>query len=173
MGIKLKLNRINKGGTKKSTKITEERMKKIILIIVILVANTLIFGQKAINNKSDEKAVRQVIDQFTDGFAHNDVTKLESILAEDYFFSNPGGIVLSREQRLKDQRTGDVVYDSFAIDELKIYLYEKTALANFRTIVKGQNRGKDIAGNYRVTLVLIKKNGKWQIVAQHSTGIPK
>ncbi|MBX7170845.1 MAG: nuclear transport factor 2 family protein [Pyrinomonadaceae bacterium] len=148
-------------------------MKKVILVIAILVANSIVFAQKAVNNKSDEKAVKQVIDLFTDGFAHNDIDKLESILAEDYFFSNPGGIVLSREQRLNDQRTGDVVYDSFAIDELKIYFYEKTALANFRTIVKGRNRGKDIAGNYRVTLVLVKKNGKWQIVAQHSTGIPK
>ncbi|MGH9960767.1 MAG: DUF4440 domain-containing protein [Pyrinomonadaceae bacterium] len=50
-------------------------------------------------------------------------------------------------------------------------LYGNTAVATYRAMIKGQNKGQDIVGPLRVTVTLVKIKGRWQLVAAQATRI--
>lgn len=143
-------------------------MQRIVIVLAIVAVLCPLTPAKS---GKDEYAIAQVMNAATEAFARNDATALESIFADDYIFVNPGGAILTRAQRLADLQSGNTKYDSFTLDQMSIRLFGATAVVTGRTVVKGQNRGQDISAQYRVTFVLVKKHGRWQMVAQHSTRI--
>ena len=44
-------------------------------------------------------------------------------------------------------------------------VYGQTAVSTSRVTVKGRHKGQDIGGTYRVSTTLVKKSGRWQIIA--------
>jgi len=96
---------------------------------------------------------------------------LDRLWASDYSFTNPGGVVMTKAQRLASLRTGDLKLESYSRDEETIRTYGTAAVVTYRSTVIGHKTGVDIGSKRRVTTVLVKKNGRWQVVAQQSTRI--
>jgi uncharacterized protein (TIGR02246 family) len=119
----------------------------------------------------DEQAVKQFLTENAAAVGRNDANALERIWSDDYTFVNPSGAVLTKAQRLAELRSGTLKYQSVTPDEMNVRTYGNTAVATSRATIKGQNKGQDMSGQYRVTSVLMKKDGGWQIVAQQSNRI--
>lgn len=132
------------------------------------------FAQAAQNTSSkadDEAAVQKLMEEFTTAMDHADVAALDRIWSTDYVWVNIGGRVLTKQQRLDLDRTGKMKTESYAVDEQTIRMYGTTAIVIYRSTVKGQYSGKDVPPQRRVTSVLLKQDGRWQIVSQQSTEI--
>jgi len=119
----------------------------------------------------DEVAVRQVEMAAAAAYDRNDADSLEQLWAPDYTFVNPVGIVLDRAQRLATLRTGSLHIESYHADEMRVRVYGTTAIVLFRSAVTGTRGGNQVLPSRRVTTVLVKRSGRWQIVAQQSTPI--
>ncbi len=151
-------------------------MKHILGVVVMLVAaSSFAFSQttsnKAKSSGSDEQAIQQFLNELAAAVGRNDTAALDRMYADDYTFVNSSGAVVTKAQRLAAIKSGDSKYESVSIDESNSRMYENTAVATVRAMIKGQNAGQDISGQYRVTTMLVKKNGRWHVVAQQSNRI--
>lgn len=151
-------------------------MKHILLAAAMLLAlSSIAFGQASHSESSrssrDERAVRQVEDEITAALGRNDADALDRLWASDYTFVNRVGAVLTKAQRLASLRSGDLKYESYSRDEENIRVYGSTAVVTYRSTVRGQHGGHDIGSQRRVTSVLMKRKGRWRVVAQQSTSI--
>jgi uncharacterized protein (TIGR02246 family) len=120
---------------------------------------------------AEEAAVRQVEDQITAALAHNDADALSKLWAPEYMFVNPAGIVVAGPQRLAMLRSGELKVDTYTRDDESIHVYGTTAVVMYRSTVGAQRNGQDISSRRRVMTVLVKRDGRWQVVAQQSTTI--
>jgi len=144
------------------------------IVSMMLTIFSLSVGQthdKPIRERSDEQAIRHVEDEITAALDHNDANTLDRLWASDYSFINPGGVVMTKAQRLAALRTGDLKLESYSRDEETIRTYGTAAVVTYRSTVIGHKTCVDIGSKRRVTTVLVKKNGRWQVVAQQSTRI--
>jgi ketosteroid isomerase-like protein len=129
-------------------------------------------GEKSNKSVSEENLIRRFVDDFSAAAKSNDVAALDAMLAPDFLQITAAGAILTKEQRLATERAGDIKIESSSQDEEVIRIYGDTAVVTARTTAKGAVRGNRIDGQYRVTMVLIRKNGQWRIVTLHQTVIP-
>src|SRR5260221_3671478 len=120
---------------------------------------------------ADEQAVRQVEDQITAALAHNDADALSKLWAPEYMFVNPAGILVAGPQRLAMMRSGELKIDTYTRDDESIHVYGTTAVVMDRSTVGAQRNGQDISSRRRVMTILVKRDARWQVVAQQSTTI--
>ena len=147
-------------------------MKRILSIIAFLCTVTLIVvGQTSTSPDPDEDSVRKIEDEFAAAYGRNDADALDRLWAADYTFVNPAGQVLTKAQRLAMLRSGELKIEGYSRDEENIRVYGTTAVVTYRSTVKAQRNGTDISSQRRVITVLVKRDGRWQAVAQQSTAI--
>jgi len=147
-------------------------MKQTIWIGTLLCALTLMaVGQTTSSPNADEESVRKVEDEFAAAYGRNDAEALDKLWAADYVFVNPAGQVLTKAQRLAMLRSGELKIEAYSRDDESIRIYGDTAVVTYRSTVKAQRNGTDISSQRRVITVLVKRDGRWQAVAQQSTTI--
>lgn len=101
-----------------------------------------------------------------------DYDYFRAIEAKEFIFTDSNGHVTTREQDLageKDCKKTDYKHD---FDEVRLLRYPNTAVLNARHTVAGQHNGKDFRVSTRFTDVFIWRDGRWQLVAGHSSRIP-
>jgi hypothetical protein len=87
-------------------------------------------------------------------------------------FTDPAGQVWTKTRELDTIKAGDLQIDSFELSEVKVRLYENTAVVTMRIVWQGRFRDTDISGPQRMTDVFVKRDGRWQCVASQATRIP-
>lgn len=150
-------------------------MKHNLVMALLMLAPSLAFTQSmdrdANSRGNDEQAVRQVLTSLYAALGHNDAATLDRIWAEDYTFADESGKLTKKAPRIASIRSGDLKYESASFDDLTIRLYGRAAVATYRSTTKGQLKGRDIGGQFRVTMTLVKKADTWQEVAAQVTRI--
>ena len=131
-------------------------------------------GNKQAVTKSKGATAQELENRFreyADALTKKDLQTLDKIWAADYTFVNPAGQVLTKAQRLAMLRSGELKIEGYSRDEENIRVYGTTAVVTYRSSVKAQRNGTDISSQRRVITVLVKRDGRWQAVAQQSTAI--
>jgi ketosteroid isomerase-like protein len=152
-------------------------LKRIIPYIVINVALvSFAFGQSVIQRESadskSEQEVRRTIEKYRAALLRRESPALEQIWADDYFFVNAAGEMLSKAQRLANLKSGATTLESInEEEELKVRIYQNTAVATSRVTIKGQYSGQQISGQYRSIHIWIKGPTGWQLVANQLTAL--
>jgi hypothetical protein len=119
-----------------------------------------------------EQEVRQVLDQWLDALRRGDMAALERIIAEDYLITVSDGRVLNREQDLAPVRAG-LKFKSATVEDLNIRIFKETAVVTGRGVFKVRVKDKELDVSERFTDVYVKRKGRWQPVAPHSTSLTK
>ena len=152
-------------------------MKRIIPYIAITVALvSFAFGQSPIPQESrsstSEHEVRQAIEKYRAALLRRDIPMLEQIWADDYFFVNAAGEMLTKAQRLANLKSGATTLESInEEEELKVRVHQNTAVATSRVTIKGQYSGQQTSGQYRSIHIWIKGPTGWQLVANQLTAL--
>ena len=100
---------------------------------------------------------------------HGDVPALDRMTSDDYTFITLKGEMRTKADILKGFASGSFHYESRQISDLKVRLYENTAIVTGRSVQKGMENGKDYSGDYRFTRVYVKQEGRWLTVALQTT----
>src|SRR5262245_28329919 len=77
---------------------------------------------------SDELELTQLIKDLNAALVKQDMAFLERVLDKDYSHYRPHGEVENRAQYLKDRKDGSVDFDSLVADDIKVRVYEDTAI---------------------------------------------
>ena len=102
---------------------------------------------------------------------NGDIAFTEGILADDYVGTLPEGRRVTRTQNLEELRSGAFKSESMIVEGIKVRVLGDTAVVTLDQSEKSQFQGKDISGRTMWTDIYMKRNGKWQIVANHGSRV--
>jgi len=150
-------------------------MRQLLVLSILIIATTQVtFGQAATKAKDESKAVKevkQVLRQIEEASVRMDKAALERLLAEDFTFANSVGVASVKRQHIEAFAPDRFKLDSIVIDEEKVRVYRNTAVVTRSSETKAQVAGRDVSGKVRSLMVLVKRDGRWQLVAQQDTRI--
>jgi ketosteroid isomerase-like protein len=115
--------------------------------------------------------LNQLTDQYIAALKGKDMAALERIWADDLTFITLRGDVQTKAQRLADIQSGANRFDSLETTDRTVRVYGDTAVMTSLTTLKGQYKGQEASGQFRVTNVFVKRGGGWQIVVLQMTPI--
>jgi hypothetical protein len=123
------------------------------------------------NREQAEQEVVRLADAWANAELRGDTTLLERILADDYIGIGPLGFMLTKQEWLARHETGDLKYESFNLDEVKVRVYNDAAVLIGRQVQNATYRGNSIPGQFRITLVFVHQQGQWQLVSLQLSSI--
>lgn len=99
----------------------------------------------------------------------HDPATVDRILADDFVAIGPGGRASTKTQIVDGTKPGGFTAEALSIDDVKVRVFGDTAVVTYGQSEKSQSQGKDLSGRSVWTDVFVKKNGRWQIVAEHGS----
>lgn len=117
-----------------------------------------------------EAEIREIERELIAAILRRDSDFLNQILADEVTVINPFGDFVGKKRMTKFDE--NLVNESIVTDEIKVNVYENTAIATGRATLKSHYKDEDLSGEYRFTRVYVKKE-RWQIVAYQATRIVK
>jgi len=91
--------------------------------------------------------------------------------ADEFIFTNAKGDITTRQQDLAGEKDCRKFDGNYELDETQVRLYGNTAVVTARVTVTSSKEGKPLRS--RFTDVFVWRDGRWQIVAGHSSHIPE
>ncbi len=125
-------------------------------------------GQAALG--AEQELVKLELD-WSAALVKPDLGFLDRILAQELSWTDPSGVVWTKDQTLAVLKSGEDVISSLVSDDIKVRLYGDAAVVTGRDTIKESLRGKDISGLYRWTDTWVRIDGRWQCVATQSSKI--
>ena len=142
--------------------------------LLILAALT---GSAANAQVTSGKDVDEVLKWERDGCAayeRNDASYIDRIVAEGYVLTNSRGGYDTKADDLKAARAKDVTFSTFHNENMKVRIFDRTAIVTGTTIVKGVAKdGTPVDLAVLFTDTLVKMDGRWQLVAGHVSAPPR
>ena len=116
------------------------------------------------NQEHAEQEVLRLADAWATAELRGDTTFLERILTDDYIGIGPLGFMLTKQEWIVRHQAGDLKYESFSLDEVKVRVYNNdAAILTGRQVQNGAYRGNSIQAQFRTTLVFVRQQGQWQL----------
>ena len=138
--------------------------------LLLAAAALLVFAvPPAFGQATDEKAVRQTLDELMAALSRNDVEAAGRIYADDYTIGLADGSTTTRAQRLAAMKSGDLRYQSLIMNDLKVRQYGDTAVANYRVTGKSAGRAGEQDISSQAMVMLVKREGRWRVVSSQLT----
>ncbi len=122
----------------------------------------------AATTSSEEAAVRAVLRDWMDALARNDVAAVERIVADDYIIT-AGAKLMNKTEDLAVLKLGVVKFLSAETSDVNVRVFGNTAIVTGAGRYVMNWRGRRVELRNRFTDVYVKRGGRWQPVASHTT----
>jgi ketosteroid isomerase-like protein len=96
-----------------------------------------------------------------------DVHTLDELSAAEFRLVGPFGFVLDKAQWLERYSSGDLVTSSLVWDEVDVRDLGAAAIAIGRQSQQATYRDRPADGQFRVTQVFVRDNGRWLLAGLH------
>jgi len=120
-----------------------------------------------------EVEVRKAQDELIDAYLRRDVAALDRLLADEYTFVNDdaGGVADKKQILASFGSRGDRRITSYRRQDDRVRLYGDVAVLTYRYQSTETYNGRNSGGDYRVTRILVKRGGRWQMVGGQETRV--
>jgi len=145
------------------------RLTLAIFVVLGVTTSTTVFGQAKPKGSPVEQGIIKLENDWNDASVKRDVVVLGRILADDYSFTDPDGVMWTKAQNLEMLKSGEDVVTSAVSTDMKVRVYGNAAVVTGRYTAKEKLKGKDISGTSTFTDTWVKRSGSWQCVATHSS----
>ena len=139
-------------------------MKSAFFITVLVLA---VAATGVAQNESVEDTIRKLDNERIQAQIHADAVALDRIYADDFIGVGPSGTVRTKPQVISDFTSGELKFQSITTDEVKVRVYENTAVETGVSTMLGQDKDKAVPRETRFTRVWVKQKGRWRLVANH------
>src|ERR1043166_4795681 len=139
-------------------------MKTATLIVFVAVFT----GRLSLAQTPAQQEVLQFEREACKAFLSADVSALERVLTPDFTLTLSNGEVSTRADEINELQSKKVHYDVFENYDMLARLYgDDMAVVLGKTRVKGAADGKPFDRVVQFTDTLIKRDGRWQLAADH------
>jgi hypothetical protein len=132
-------------------------------------------AQKSKQQLKSEQELMQLERDIGDANVRRDKAFFARVEADEFLFTDAGGGLTTKQEDVAslDEPAGEFRLVSYVPDEMKVYLYGQTAVVFGRTTTKARSSkdGREVTNQTRFTDVFVRRAGRWQIVAGHSSRI--
>jgi ketosteroid isomerase-like protein len=143
-------------------------MRKILLVTILFVAAMPAFAKTVVKTKQDraEQAVLKLTQEWLEAETTVDRAALKRIIADDFLGTGPRGTTVSKTDVIPKEGSNH----GLAIDgqDIKVRVFGDTAIVTGRGIPKGPPERPEL----RMTVVFVKREDRWQMVAGHLSAVP-
>jgi ketosteroid isomerase-like protein len=115
--------------------------------------------------------VRMAKEEYDEAQLKNDSEWFERMFAEDYLAVLTDGSLLTKARAVQELRSREITWDSVKAVDVNVRVYDDTAVVTGRFVGAGKYKGEAMKENQRFTSVWIKRQGRWQAIAEHFTTI--
>ena len=119
--------------------------------------------------ESVEQELIRLEKEWAEAWVKSDVAFHDRIMADDYTWTSPWGAVFIKADNFALIKSGEDVITSWVLSEVKVRVYGNAAVVTGRSTIKETYKGEDVSGQERWTHTWIKRAGRWQCVAAHSS----
>lgn len=116
----------------------------------------------------DEKELNKFMDDYAAALTKNSADVAAKYLAGDYLRVGPDGSTANKEEHVAGMRAGDLKYQSIESTDRKwrFMSFGNVAIVTSKLMLKANNKGRDVSGNYRLTTVLRRAGvDRWVIAS--------
>jgi ketosteroid isomerase-like protein len=100
-----------------------------------------------------------------------DLAVLDEVLAAEFRTTNPAGVETTREATLADVRRGALRVRRSDSRDITVRPYGDVAVVRGRAHLDATYEGHAIGGVFAYTHVYVLRDGRWQVVAAHTSGL--
>jgi hypothetical protein len=142
-----------------------------------LAALTAAASISAADSAADDKTKGELVQLERDIGAANvrrDAEFFERVEADEFVFTDSGGGLTTRAEDVASVRkpaNPDVKLLAYDVDDVQVRLYGDAAVLTGRVTTRQLVNGEERTGRSRFTDVFVRRDGRWQIVAGHSSRI--
>ena len=133
-----------------------------ITVLVLVVAATGVAQKESV-----EETIRKLDNERIQAQIHADAVALDRIYADDFIGVGPSGTIRTKPHVISDFTSGELNFQSITTDEVKVRVYENTAVETGLSTMLGQDKDKAVPHETRFTRVWVKQKGRWRLVANH------
>ena len=147
-------------------------MKRVLAIVssLLLSVSCSVTKQSSPEAESVSKALKEILQmelRLSTAIQRKDTDAINSIWNDDYLLTAPDGRVVNKADALTAIGDGMLVEDSIELDDLRLRLFDNVAILTGHAVAKIRVGGEDYSGSYRGTGILIKRQGRWQVIGIH------
>jgi hypothetical protein len=125
--------------------------------------------KKSAAGGDEQNQIKAMLEQSRQAALKGDSSYLEQNAADDYIRVNSDGKVMSKADAVGALKNGDAKYESIQPGDYTIHVYGDAVVASYAADVKGTYKGQDTSGHNQITRMFVKRGGKWQEVAFHTS----
>jgi hypothetical protein len=141
---------------------------KLLVIIFILLQSSGLLAQQP----TAEQQIQEASKVYEQALTQKNEPLLKSILADNFILTTASGKVLTKKDMMLNLTKEGTKYDKFESSEVRISVLNDAAIETGKVHTVGIRDGKKIAETTRYTDFWIKIQGKWLLLAEHSSFIP-
>lgn len=127
------------------------------------------FAQQSSENSSDRSLILALESAWNQAEIHHDANAASAILAENFISVDHHGALETKAQYLADMKDMTFNPEEISNSNPTVYLYGDTAIVTSTYRTKGTDKGKPFVHRGRFTDTWVKRDGKWQCVADQET----
>jgi hypothetical protein len=150
-------------------------MKRISILVVLVFAVSLLAKQTSFTPRakvvSAEQELLKLEMDWSNAEVKADIAFLDKILADEWVMTDADGVLWTKAESLAMLKSGEDRVSSEVPSEIKARVYGDAAVTTGIVTDKETLKGKDVSGTYRFTDTWIKRVGRWQCVASHSSKV--
>jgi len=104
---------------------------------------------------------------------NRDKAFFERVEADEFIFTDSSGGITTKTEDVGslDKPAGETKLISYVPDEMKVRVYGRTAVVTGRVTSTYRRQDKEIVSRTRFTDLFVRRDGRWQLVAGHSSQI--
>ena len=151
----------------KSGRLKRWDVKRLILIALL----SIVSSATALAQSNVESEVLKINNEYEEAIARRDATVHERLFAADYTYTPGNGNIMGREDHMSFTKSGAVEVKSLRSEDVRVRVYGDTAVVTGLWVSVDRRVGKEFAERkIRYLLVYVRRDGRWQIVAEQRTG---
>ena len=140
---------------------------KLFVIISILLQSWGLVAQQP----TAEQQIQEASKVYEQALTQKNEPLLKSILADNFILTTASGKVLTKKDMMLNLTKEGTKYDKFESSEVKISVLNDAAIETGKVHTVGIRAGMKIAETTRYTDFWVKIQGKWLLLAEHSSFI--
>ena len=140
------------------------RMRFLLLLLPLLA-----FAQTNSDKSGDKSLILALESAWNQAEIHHDANAASAIMADTFISVDHHGVLQNRSQYLASMKDLSFNPQEISNSDPTVYLYGDTAIVTSAYRTKGTISGKPFVHHGRFTDTWIKRDGKWQCIADQET----
>ncbi|TGE23802.1 nuclear transport factor 2 family protein [Hymenobacter aquaticus] len=152
-------------------------MKRTLCLLFFALSCTLAVGQqkaaaKAADSEKTKAALIQLDQDWGAATVRNDLAFVQKLVADDCLFTEADGTVGTKAEMMADMQSGKSKTISNQPTEYNVRLFgPDMAVIRHNITTTGTENGKDASGEFRRMHVLVRRDGRWQVIDSQSVRV--